>query len=318
LLPVYTRLFFQSIDDNDDCVILRKDIDLERFRSETEKMIFLARAAGTKIFLKIDPRLLSLLSSDNYKEYFSNNENKSVSFGALYQFVRNAINTSNDFNVLSNNVGFLRNKNKNKNNIVRRYKSTNNAELKDKLRREIRFRRILIELGFKDWPQFYNMSEFFKNIIKRNKLHFSFKLDFDLENFLSRFTICRGNGYECFEDIPLSRFGKLSSDKRSFIFTETNKNTDVFYREYEYLRPFLDYIIGPSSTDIRRAMCMAYAAGTAYYPGSFRLILQTSALEAPFICHACFQAVFFLKILKAEQIHLKQRKNILNSRLNKR
>jgi hypothetical protein len=260
-------------------------------------MIFLARAAGTKIFLKIDQRLLSLLSSDNYKEYFSNN--KKDSFEKLYQFISDVINSNNNsYNVLDNNSGFLRNKNKNRNNIIQRYKTTNNAELKDKLRREIRVRRILIELGFKDWQQFFNMNEFFKNIIGRNKEIFIFTLHFDLKSFLSRFKICKGNGSTCFQDIPLSRFGKLSSDDKSFIFTDTNKNTNDIYQEYEYLLPFLDYIIGPSSTDVRRAMCMAYATGSTYYPGLFKIILQTSDAAQGFENHSCFQAIYFYKFHK--------------------
>jgi len=300
LLPIYTHRFFESIENNNECVILKNNIDMEIFGEETGKMIFLAYTAETKIFLKIDPSLLSLLSSDNYKEYFSNN--KKDSFTKLYDFVnlfiktkKNSFNVleNNSFNVLENNMGFLRNKPEN--NIIRRYKTTNNAELKDKLRREIRLRRILVDFGFKNWKQFENMHDFYKNIIEKNKQYFSFKLDFNLESFLSRFKICKGNGPICFDDIPLSSFGKLSDDKTIFIFTETNKNINDIYEKYEYLRPFLDYILGPKSTDKRRAMCIVYVTGSSYYPGSFTFVLQSESDRRPFDAHTCMFTCYFFK-----------------------
>jgi len=291
LLPVYTHKFFVSIETNNECVILRKDVDMKKFTKDTEKMIFLARAANTKIFLKIDPRLLSLLSSDKYLEYFSNN--KKESFADLYHFISLIINTNvNNYNVLVNNSAFLRNKNNN--NIIRQYKTTTNAELKNTLKREIRVRRILIEFGFKDWNQFFNMNDFFKNFIRRHNEIFLFKLNFNLESFLSKFKIFIRNSIE----IPLSKFGKLSDDKTTFEFKEQNKDVREIYDEYEYLRPFLDYIIGPSSTDKRREMCMAYATGSSYYPGLFKIMLRSTSDPSHFVAHTCSTSIDFFKYHK--------------------
>jgi uncharacterized protein YjbI with pentapeptide repeats len=287
LLPIYTHRFFESIESNNGCLILKNDIDMEIFIDETQKIIFLAKAAGTLIFLKIDPRLFHLFSD---KEYFNNNKKKQENFQVLYRAVNYYTNTNNNtYNVLSKNTNktFLRNRkiDKNKNDIIQRYKQEQNEEIRKKLKKEIRLRKFLVEFGFTTWKQFENMLDFYKNIIEKNKQYFSFKLDFDLESFIKKIRIRKVSEGE----IPLSIFGELSSDKTTFQFKES-----PIYGEYEYFHPFLDYILGPESTDKRREMCIAYVTGSSYYPGSFTFVLQSLSDIKPFDAHTCiFECHFF-------------------------
>jgi hypothetical protein len=281
LLPIYTHRFFESIKSNNECVILRNNIDMEYFREETLKMIFLAKAANIPIFLKIHEKLLSLLSSDIYKEYFNNNKEN---FKKLYENVSLYINTNNNsYNRLADNSAFLRNKNNN--DIINRYKKEKNKDMRNKLKKEIRLRKFLVGIGFTTWKQFENMYYFIKKIVALHIKDFSFKLDFDLESFLNKIKI--NKEYE--GKIPLTDFGVLSDDKTTFQFKESN-----IYAEYEYFRPFLDYIIGPKSNDLRRAMCIAYVTGSSYYPGSFTFVLQYAPNLKPFFARTCrFECLFF-------------------------
>ena len=53
LLPVYTNKFFKTIQNNNNFIILKENIDISKFIEETKKMISLANAAKTLIFLKL-------------------------------------------------------------------------------------------------------------------------------------------------------------------------------------------------------------------------------------------------------------------------
>jgi len=196
LLPIYTHRFFESIESNNDCVILRNNIDMEIFIEETLQMIRLAKAANIPIFLKIHEKLLSLLSSDKYKEYFNNNKKN---FEKLYKNVSLYINSNNNsYNKLTDNSAFLRKKNNN--DIINLYKKEQNKDTKNILRKEIRLRKFLVGIGFKTWKQFKNMYYFFNKIVKLNEKYFSFKLDFDLESFVKKIKI--NKQYE--GEIPLT------------------------------------------------------------------------------------------------------------------
>jgi hypothetical protein len=143
LLAVYTFRFFEK---NNGFWIL-KNIEnmpsMENLDKETKQMIALAKATGEKIFLNINPILLLLLQSDDYRQYFNSKKN----LENLYHSVNNAINKSNNRLFLGNNSG----------KIIKQLKETQNNTEINKLKREIRLRRFAIQCGFIKWEQLDNM-----------------------------------------------------------------------------------------------------------------------------------------------------------------
>lgn len=175
LLLIYTHRFFESVKSNNDFIILKKFEDMpeptpQQLKNkkqkdilyiETKQMIILAKAAGTKIFLRIHPVLLALLQSDNYMDYFNNSKN-------LYDFA-NSANTA----LLVNN---------NSKNIIQRFKESKNNITKNGLKREIRLRRFAIVCGFTTWEQFEKMQLFIQRFWDHQ--YFTSDLKFYIESFL--------------------------------------------------------------------------------------------------------------------------------------
>ena len=333
LLPVYTHKFFDSIEKNNEFVILKKDIPYNRrFVYETNQLLLLAKSADTKIFLRIDPRLLDLLLSSNLKKYFSNNKEK---FKKFYDFVNLTIRPNNNsYDVLNNksNASFLRiNKNigNNKNRVIKIYKyrkakeqeqekndyseSTNNwkapeimtmnnfeiptlseKEIQNMLLREIRLRRFLAECGFSSWEQVQNMFIFIQNFWDPD--NFSSELKFDIESFSKKIKIIKENNYNNKEEISLDKFVKLSrNNSMQFDFNNLNNNILKIYADYSFFRPFLNYILGPESTDKNRRLFVNYITGTIYYPGELKLVLSHQFAEYPFKSETCFNTLKFFK-----------------------
>jgi WD40 repeat protein len=294
LLPVYTHKFFHSIETNNEFVIL-KDMDTTFVIHETKKLLLLANRAGAKIFLKIDPILLNLLLSPDLKKYFNNN--KKINFTKFYEFINLVLNTEN-YDELSNNSSFLRiNKNKNeKNRVIKRYKTTQEQEkeIRNNLLSEIRLRRLLAECGFSSWEQVQKMHLFIK--IFWNPKNFSSELKFDIESFSKKLKILKENSYDNSKEIPLDKFVKLSkNNSMQFDFNNLNSNISKIYADYSFFRPFLNYILGPESTDEIRKLFVRYVSGTIYYPGELILVLSHQFAPYPFKSETCFQKLKFYK-----------------------
>jgi WD40 repeat protein len=294
LLPVYTHKFFHSIETNNEFVIL-KDMDTTFVIHETKKLLLLANRAGAKIFLKIDPILLNLLLSPDLKKYFNNN--KKINFTKFYEFINLVLNTEN-YDELSNNSSFLRiNKNKNeKNRVIKRYKTTQEQEkeIRNNLLSEIRLRRLLAECGFSSWEQVQKMHLFIK--IFWNPKNFSSELKFDIESFSKKLKILKENSYDSSKQIPLDKFVKLSkNNSMQFDFNNLNSNISKIYADYSLFRPFLNYILGPESTDEIRKLFVRYVSGTIYYPGELILVLSHQFAPYPFKSETCFQKLKFYK-----------------------
>ena len=161
ILPVYRNKFFKIIKDkdNEEYVILRDDLESVlsnekgMLSRETEKLILLAKSCGGKIFLKIDPTLLSLIKSMPYNFYFTNN--KRNKYSNLYAEFNKYIKNSNNNHLLLKN-----NKNNKKQNIIKRFKQTQRNNIKELLEQEIRFRIFAIKCGFTNMKHFKNMSDF--------------------------------------------------------------------------------------------------------------------------------------------------------------
>ena len=270
----------QPLQDNS---AVRKSTISQILEKETKQMISLAKAAGTKIFLRIDPRLFDLLQSENYMEYLNNSKKSQQNLKNLYDFV-NYIN--NQTNNTTNNRTFL--VNKYSHNIISRFKKSENKLTKNGLKREIRLRRFAIECGFTTWIQFEKMQLFIQQFW--NPEYFILEIKFDIESFIKRIKII-------FNDkiLPLGTFGKLSEDKRKFIFKQINRFTNNIFTEYVFLLPFLKYTLGEKSTDEKRQKTIAFITGSSYYPGKLEIILSDSTASYPFKAQACFYKLYFYK-----------------------
>ena len=123
-----------------------------------------------------------------------------------------------------------------------------------------------------------------------NPEYFTLEIKFDIESFIKRLKII-------FNDkiLPLGTFGKLSEDKRKFIFKQINRFTNNIFTEYVFLLPFLEYTLGEKSTDEKRQKTIAFIAGSSYYPGELEIILSGSTASYPFKAQTCFYKLYFYK-----------------------
>jgi len=267
ILPAYTKNFFVIIKDNEDYVILKEDVDMDTLIRETEQLILLASASETKIFLKIDPILLSLLKGNQFK-YFNNN--KRNSFSNLYKKFNQYIEHSN------NNSQLLRNKNNSK--LIETLKSENlkNEVLVKTLKQEIRFRRFAITRGFTNMEQFNKMAQFIRKFYYVKKCFITCKLKFDVESFVKRIKLYKKiyrNPVDYYlEPIPLEQYVRLSQNNESILIL--NRADDIIMN-YPYLIPFLNFIFGPESSDDDRKLFVRYISGTSSYTGELKIYLSS-------------------------------------------
>lgn len=327
LLPVYTSRFFISIGKNYDFVILKKKEDIHQpspenlFVFETEQMKALAKAAQSKIFLRINPRLLKLLQSKSLKEYFNNskkNSENSENLKNLYNFINL---TTSQKNNNTNNKTFLVN-NGNSKTIIKRFKEAqNNPELAKSLKKEIRLRKFAIDCGFETWEQLNDMYFFIQQFW--NPETFTAKLKFDIESFVNRLLIKQiklvgyqennsGNKIPKYEPISISLeiFGKLSKDRKEFVF---NQSAIDLFTEYSLLEPFLHFILGLD--DENRKIFIRSITGSEYYPGELIIMLgQSTATEMKKLFHVgtCSNTLNLFKSSKNKNNN-RSLKNIINS-----
>jgi len=308
LLPVYTHKFFEEIDSNNDFVILKQNIDMNIFIKETEKMMFLSKAAKTFIFLKIDPRLLELLKSQKPEEFINNS--KKESFSDLFKFFEKNIFElkleNQNLNEVELNGYFINNNDSNyfKNNNSKRTLLLKNQfqQLENSIKKEILFRRFVIMCGFQKMIQFQNMHNFIHNFW--SPAYFVSELKFDIETFSKRIKISkqylRFDGENTNANIPLESFGELSIDKTKFNFKENfNRNTTNLFTKYSILRPFLEFLLGTNSSDENRKLFISSVAGSAYYTGKITIKLShftAEVMRKPFKAATCF---FYIEIYKS-------------------
>jgi len=271
ILPAYTKKFFKEIEDNEDYVILKESVDMDTLIRETDQLILLASASETKIFLKIDPTLLSLLvETEVFKKYFTNN--KRNRFSELYAEFNQYIEENSN-----NNDRLLKHPN-NKRELMKTLKNQalKNEKLKIELEQEIRFRIFAIKCGFTNIKQFINMSNFitvFYNIPNR---FITCKLKFDRETFVKRIKLFKKIKINKFEDyteepIPLEQYVRLSQNNQSILIL--NRANDIIMN-YPYLIPFLNFIFGPESSDDDRKLFVLYVSGSSSYTGELNIYLS--------------------------------------------
>jgi hypothetical protein len=129
-----------------------------------------------------------------------------------------------------------------------------------------------------------------------NPKNFSSELKFDIESFSKKLKILKENSYDNSTEIPLDKFVKLSkNNSMQFDFNNLNNNISKIYADYSLFRPFLNYILGPESTDEIRKLFVRFVAGTIYYPGELILVLSHQTASYPFKSETCFKKLKFYK-----------------------
>jgi len=283
ILPVYTKKFFKEIEENEDYVILREDVDMNTLFRETDQLILLASASETKIFLKIDPILLSLLKGNQFT-YFNNN--KRNSFSNLYDKFNQYIEHSN------NNSHLLKNEH-NKRELMKTLKNQalKNKKLKQTIEQEILFRRFAITCGFTNMKQFNKMAQFIRKFYYRRKSFITCKLKFDVKTFVKRIKLFKKiylNPVDYrLEPIPLEKYVRLSQNNES---VRIINNSNAIITTYPYLIPFLNFIFGPESSDDDRKLFVVYVSGSSSYTGELKICVSSlTRVEAgqPFHATTC-------------------------------
>jgi len=288
ILPAYTKKFFKEIEDNENYVILKEDVDMDTLIRETDQLILLASASETKIFLKIDPTLLSLLVETKvFKTYFTNN--KINRFTKLYAEFNQYIEENRN-----NNDRLLKHPN-NKRELMKTLKNqeSKNEELKKEIKQEIRFRIFAIKCGFTNIQQFINMSNFITVFYNIPKSFITCVLKFDIETIVKRIKLFKKIKINEFEDyieesIPLEQYVRLSKNNKSVLIL--NRADDIIMN-YPYLIPFLNFIFGPESSDDDRKLFVRYISGTSSYTGELKIYLSykthVNAGRLPFKSTTC-------------------------------
>jgi len=284
ILPVYVNNFFEKSDD--DFILFREKLKPDDITYVTEQLIKLAKAAHAQIQLKINPRVIELLSKPNLKKNISARPN----FKELYNNFKKKVNNSKKEDPSFNVSNYLLKP------IINASKGNLDA-LNEDIKAEILFRKTLNELGFKSLEQYDNMATFIKsfwNKSNKNKVTHSkngrtFEVDlfipeikFDVESFKSRLKIII---------IPQERNIDL-----------TAPISDELLDSYPALRPLTDYIfdVRPEADKNRRTFTK-YCAGTEYYPGVLRILLVSRQMSpqlyngSPFHGHSCDTRVDLFK-----------------------
>jgi len=289
ILKVYIDLFFEKIKNNDNFLILKEDVDVSQLTTDTKKLILLANAANAKIYLRIDPELLKLCESarknNDLKHYFSNEKKE---FEHFYKLINDTI-LNNTFNELNNSLVFL--KNKNKNDIIKQYKNSSSAKNKERLIKEIRLRNFAVKWGFKSLKQLTNMCRFLEKIINyyphsNDQLKDIALVKFDnsmQNNRKSEYSLLKFFDFESKfdEEYIISRVTITLKKSESNIENINIQNIPPnLFELYPALGPFVEYIIGPNSTDENRKKFVQFITGSEYSIGDINIYLIND--EIPF------------------------------------
>jgi WD40 repeat protein len=302
ILKVYIELFFEKIVNN-DYLILKEGINLRQLIADTKKLILLANKANAKICLKIDPELLKLCESkyDDLMDYFNNTKSNLKKF---YENINAAINTNNTYNELNNTTrsNFLVNKNEinKKKNLIKKYKELkqqkSNQSMINMLVKEIRMRRFAAKCGFKSWKQLENMCRFLEEIINydpdpdlmRNNRN-SFCSDVQLRDIALVRSKNGEIGYSLLKffdfepkfdkDTILLRVQLIQAGINQKIIDIKDISRELFML-YPALKPFIDYIIGPNSTDETRKKFVKFITGSEYSTDVIKMYLLSDEIPS--------------------------------------
>lgn len=310
ILKFYTFLYFQEIEINNSYLILKKNIDMNRLMHDTQQLILFAKAAESKIFLRIDPRLIELFLSSNPREFINNN--KKNTFQNLYNFFEKEISSvPEEYNSSLSNY-LIKNNNNSENfktKISQKLITTKISELDKSIKKEILFRRFAMLCGFETWEEFNTMLLFILNFWNSsNEVIFTFEINFDRDSIMKRLVIRKILSAPGIypRKIEILNLGNIQSE----------------YDNYPYLESMLKYILGDESSDEDRIKFVKYLTGSQFYPSL--LIIELSNIEIssltngpyygqPFVAHTCFGSI---ELFKKPTTFNYNTKNITVSKIN--
>ncbi len=304
ILKVYTSLYFEEIEGNSNFLILKKDVNMMELEHDTLQLILVAMAAKSQIFLRIDKRLLDLILSKDSKQFINNS--KKNRFKQVFNNINVAIESSN-YNNNTNTKGFLI-ENKNGRSIGTFKKSSNN-NIKNQIKREIRFRRFCIMCGFQTWDEFIRMLIFIQTYWKESgkivvynsknspKDIFTCELKFDKDSIMKRLKINK----------IISKPGEVQRIKELEL-----KNISSEFSNYPFLKLILDFISGENSSDDKRKIFVQYLTASQSSPAILFIELSNIEISSasvgpywgqPFVAHTCFGSIELFKKPQAFNIN---------------
>lgn len=123
--------------------------------------------------------------------------------------------------------------------------------------------------------QFNKMAQFIRKFYYRRKSFITCKLKFDVETIIKRiklYKMIKINNFDEYTEelIPLEQYVRLSQNKSVLIL---NRADDVIMN-YPYLIPFLNFILGPESSDDDRKLFVIYVSGSSSYTGELKIYLS--------------------------------------------
>lgn len=124
--------------------------------------------------------------------------------------------------------------------------------------------------------QFNKMAQFIRKFYYRRKSFITCKLKFDRETFVKRIKLFKKIKKDNFdnyteEPIPLEQYVRLSQNNQSILIL--NRANDIIMN-YPYLIPFLNFILGPESSDDDRKLFVVYVSGSSLYTGELTIYLS--------------------------------------------
>jgi len=302
ILKVYTSLYFEEIEGNSNFLILKKDVNMMELDHNTRQLILVAMAAKSQIFLRIDKRLLDLILSKDSKQFINNS--KKNRFKQVFNNINVAIESSN----YNNNTKDFLIENKNGRSI-KKFKNSSNNNIKNQIKREIRFRRFCIMCGFQTWDEFIRMSMFIQthwkesgkivvnNSKKSPKDIFTCELKFDKDSIIERLKINK----------VISKPGELQRIKELEL-----KNISSEFSDYPFLHLILDFILGENSSDDKRKIFVQYLTASQSSPAILFIELSNIEISSasvgpywgqPFVAHTCFGSIELFKKPRAFNIN---------------
>jgi hypothetical protein len=287
LFPIYKKLYFVDALEEEQFILLKKDVKIDELTRDTNQIIKLAIAARSQIYLQILPQLVELLLSPNSIKNITERKN----FNKLYANLRERISQINSENI-SNYL--LKPKQ-----VIKSADNIN--KLNKKIQSEMILRKQLLNFHFKSWEQYENMALFIKSFWKEHKLEyrnrgtqvefplFSCEFKYDIENFKKRLKI-----------------------KHSHEILDLDKIPPNLFKLYPALSPLLEYILNKDlAANINRRKFVKYVAGTEYTLCQIYIYLydteipiekfnnesnKTKIYKLPFHPHTCDSALDLYKI----------------------